>query len=182
LGDGRKIHVSTGLDFSSIPPGPAQVSGGAVLTCLVAGIGFRFYWVTEGLRDEDIALRVIPEAMSIAELTVHVLELAEWVAEAAVAIPKADGTPNGDPAFPENRRRALEMLALLRDRFSAMRDEEISAIRLPARAGGLPWPHIINGPLADALTHVGQINLLRRASGNPVPKANVLLGQPPKVQ
>jgi hypothetical protein len=38
---------------------------------------------------------------------------------------------------------------------------------------------MINGPLADALTHVGQINAFRRLAGNPTPKARLFTGEPP---
>ena len=79
-----------------------------------------------------------------------------------------------DPAY---RRKSG---ALWPARLALMRDEEIGAIRIGSRTGPVPWPHVVNGPLADALTHIGQINVLRRANGNPVPKANVFLGRPPR--
>ena len=41
----------------------------------------------------------------------------------------------------------------------------------------LPFWYWINGPLADALTHVGQITSWRRISGNPQLKGvNVFIG------
>jgi hypothetical protein len=43
-----------------------------------------------------------------------------------------------------------------------------------------PIWYLINGPLADALTHVGQINAWRRLAGNPCPKVSVFLGLPPE--
>jgi hypothetical protein len=39
---------------------------------------------------------------------------------------------------------------------------------------------MINGPISDALTHVGQVNSFRRLSGNPVSPANVFSGEPPR--
>ena len=40
-----------------------------------------------------------------------------------------------------------------------------------------PFWNLINGPIADALWHVGQIVTFRRSSGNPLPKGvNVLQG------
>jgi hypothetical protein len=168
------------FDFRSLPPGPEAVTGSAVLVRLVEGIGFRFTWATEGLRESDLSWRPTPETMSIAELADHVLELVAWVAFSAGAIPVGPPKPESAPPFPEVRLRVLEVLALLRARFALMQDEEISAIRIGSRAGPVPWPHIVNGPLADALTHIGQINVLRRANGNPVPKANVFLGRPPR--
>ena len=167
-------------DFQSLPPGPERVTGSAVLVRLVEGIGFRFFWATEGLRDPDLAFRTEPEAMSIAELVGHVLDLAAWVSVVVGAIPAGDEAPVAPPEFAAIRQRTLEVLALLHTRLAAMRDDEIGAIRISTRAGSAPWPHLVNGPLADALTHIGQINVLRRAAGNPVPKANVFLGRPPQ--
>ena len=41
-----------------------------------------------------------------------------------------------------------------------------------------PFWNNINGPIADALWHAGQIVMLRRMSGNPInPKVNVFLGK-----
>ena len=170
----------TSSDFRSLPPGPERVTGSAVLVRLVEGIGFRFTWATEGLRESDLSFRPTPETMCIADQAGHVLELASWAAAAAGAIPGNPLKPESPPPFPEVRQRILEVLSLLRARLADMSDEEIGTIHIGSRAGPVPWPHIVNGPLADALTHIGQIAVLRRASGNPVPKANVFLGRPPR--
>jgi hypothetical protein len=168
------------FDFRSLPPGSGNVSGSAVLVRLVEGIGFRFTWATEGLREPDLSFRTTPETMCIAEQAGHVLELVSWVAASAGAIPAGPQKPESPPPFPEVRQRVLEVLALLCARLAEMSDEEIGALHIGSHAGPVPWPHIVNGPLADALTHIGQIAVLRRASGNPVPKANVFLGRPPR--
>ena len=60
------------FDFRSLPPGPDAVTGSAVLVRLVEGIGFRFTWATEALRETDLAFRPTPETMSIHELAHHV--------------------------------------------------------------------------------------------------------------
>jgi hypothetical protein len=36
---------------------------------------------------------------------------------------------------------------------------------------------LLQGPLADAMTHVGQLAMLRRLSGNPVPPENFILAE-----
>ena len=42
----------------------------------------------------------------------------------------------------------------------------------------LPFWHVLNGPIADAIYHTGQIVSFRRTSGNPInPKVNVLMGK-----
>jgi hypothetical protein len=167
------------FDFRSLPPGPETVTGSAVLVRLVEGIGFRFAWATEGLREPDLSCRPTPETMSIAELAAHVRDLVTWVAIAAGAVPADTKPPASPPPFASVRQRTLEVLSLLRARLADMSDGDIGTIRIGSRAGPVPWPHIVNGPLSDALTHIGQINVIRRSSGNPVPKANVFLGRPP---
>jgi hypothetical protein len=170
----------TSFDFRSLPPGPENVTGSAVLVRMIEGIGFRFTWATEGLRESDLSYRPTPETMCIIEQAGHVLELVSWVAAAAGAIPAGPQKPESPPPFPEVRQQILEVLSLLRAQLAGMSDEEIGTIHIGSHAGPVPWPHIVNGPLADALTHIGQIAVLRRASGNPVPKANVFLGRPPR--
>lgn len=56
-----------------------------------------------------------------------------------------------------------------------MDDAEIAAVKV---RGEHPLWILINGPLADALWHSGQVATLRRAAGNPMPKGvNVFLGK-----
>jgi len=64
----------------------------------------------------------------------------------------------------------------LRETLISMSDEELMKISIDNR----PFWHIINGPISDALTHIGQINSFRRLAGNPTPKANVFVGLPPE--
>ena len=46
------------------------------------------------------------------------------------------------------------------------------------RTGSFPYWHMFNGPIADALYHVGQVVSFRRTSGNPMnSKVNVFMGK-----
>ena len=60
-----------------------------------------------------------------------------------------------------------------------MSDEQLANCSIVNSQGPAPFWNMINGPLADALTHVGQINSWRRLAGNPAPKADVFRGRPP---
>ncbi len=172
---------TTSFDFRSLPPGPETVTGSAVLVRMVEGIGFRFTWATEGLRESDLSFRPTPETMCIAEQAGHVLGLVSWVAVSGRRDSRRPRSrPSRRPPSPRSGSGSCEVLALLRARLAAMSDGEIGTIRIGSHAGPVPWPHLVNGPLADALTHIGQITVLRRASGNPMPKANVFLGRPPR--
>jgi hypothetical protein len=64
----------------------------------------------------------------------------------------------------------------LRKEMLKMDDEDLTKLKL----AGKPFWHMINGPLSDALTHVGQINSFRRINGNSCGGANPFRGEPPK--
>ena len=155
--------------YHQIPPYPSNVSGTTVLVRLLDGLGFRFRWSTEGLSDEDYGFRPAPDCMSIEELVGHVWGLVNWVSQSV----GLDEFQRGDDAA-ITRRRVLEIIHALREELRSMSDGNLEKITIRGR----PFWHIINGPLSDALTHVGQINSFRRLAGNPTPKANVFTGKP----
>ena len=108
--------------------------------------------------------------MSIEELVDHVWGLVNWIAQSV----GLDEFEKGDDAS-ITRMRVLEIIHALREAIISMSDEDLKEITIR----GMPFWHIINGPLSDALTHVGQINSFRRLAGNPTPKASVFTGTPP---
>ena len=157
--------------FHRIPPYPAAVSGTTTLVRLLDGLGFRFRWSTEGLSEEDYGFRPAPDSMSIEELVDHVWGLVNWVSQSV----GLDEFEKGDDAS-ITRMRVLEIIHALREAIISLSDEDLKEIKIR----GMPFWHIINGPLSDALTHVGQINSFRRLAGNPTPKASVFTGTPPR--
>ena len=156
--------------FHTIPDYPKQVTPGTILTRLIDGLGFRFYWATEGLSEKEYKFRPSPDCMSIKELIGHIWGLVNWV-----NISVTDKKYKRPEEAAKRRDQVIEMLFDLRNVFIKMSDEEISNVIIEER----PVWHIINGPISDALTHVGQINSFRRLAGNPVSKANVFTGTPP---
>jgi hypothetical protein len=158
-------------EYYRIPDYPDRFSGTAVLARMLDGLGFRFYWATEGLRPEDYAFRPAADTMSIGELVTHVWDLVNWVSTMTLNRPYPK--PVDAPAA---RTEALKIIHDLREAMLAMSDEDLGKLRIRDK----PFWNAINGPLSDALTHTGQINSFRRLAGNPVAGANVFLGEPPK--
>jgi hypothetical protein len=157
--------------FYEIPNYPENVSGTSVLVRLLDGLGFRFRWSTEGLSDEDYTFRPAPDCMSIEELVRHVWRLVNLVCQ---SIQLNKFKKQNDISLV--RKSVLEMTHALREALLSMSDEELVAIQIRE----LPFWHIINGPVADALSHVGQINSFRRLAGNPTLKVSNLRGLPPR--
>jgi hypothetical protein len=157
--------------FYKIPEYPEHVSSTSVLTRLLDGLGFRFHWATEGLRPEDYSYRPGPDTMSVSELVGHIWGLINWVTISTLG--ESRQRPEEDESV---RSEILDMIWELREAVHSMDEEDLGRITIEGR----PFWNMINGPISDALTHVGQVNSFRRLSGNPVPPANVFSGEPPR--
>ncbi len=157
--------------YHQIPDYPDHVSATSVIVRILDGLGFRFYWATDGLRPEDYTFRPAADVMSIGELTTHVWDLAAWIS--AQCLGKVYEKPKDGEAA---RDEALRVIHDLRETFMKMSDDELAKLTIR----GVPFWHMLNGPLSDALTHTGQINSFRRINSNPCAGANVFSGRPPK--
>ncbi|MCJ8329027.1 MAG: hypothetical protein HRT89_00335 [Lentisphaeria bacterium] len=153
------------MDFRDISEVGTDYSATSVLQRFVAALGFRYYWATHEIDDDDLHARAAGDCMSIQELIDHIDGLVHMSAESL----KCDLSENTEP-----RRKTLENLSTLYEQCETISDLADFAIR------GNPLFYMMNGPLSDALTHVGQINMIRRLDGNPVAKVNYFKGQAPE--
>ncbi len=173
----------TSLPYTTLPELPDQVGGVEVIARLVDGLAFRYRWATEDLSPADVAFRPTPEAFTLGEIMEHVARMMEWIER---ALTLEHGEENEDMPAPasheDTRARTLASLERIRGNFLERGDAGLEDIRIvgSSRPGDdRPFWNMINGPLADALTHVGQINTYRRMNGNPTPRADVFRGRPP---
>ena len=76
------------------------------------------------------------------------------------------------------REAILENSRIVREHLDELSDDRLATHQVLRRSGARHsvW-NIMNGPVADALTHVGQINSWRRLSGNPTPSVDVFEGR-----
>jgi len=164
----------------------------AVLRRLVDGLAFRYRWASEGLRAEDLAFRPSEGSMNLGELLDHLRYLARWVqlnlsaaleGHEPVRYPdccSALPDPAGDPLL--LRTQTLAAWGAMSDALVDAADTDLRRVVLVGGKEPSPFPiwNMLNGPLADALTHVGQLNSWRRALGNPAPSADVFRGRAPR--
>ena len=158
------------IPYRQIPDYPDKIDAADVITRMIDGLGFRFYWATEDLTEKDYTFRITPQSMTIGEIIGHVWGLVNWIGLSLYG--KHFNRPQ---IISDVRNSALENIMILRNDFLKMTEEELNNIRIDDR----PFWNMINGPIADALTHVGQINVLRRAAGNPCLDSNLFTGSPP---
>jgi hypothetical protein len=165
--------------YNSIPDAPPAAGAGAVLGRMADGIGFRYRWATEGIHSVDLPFKPAPDCMSLGDLLSHVLDLLSWVAENLGMPPHYELLKSEDPRV--LRSRTLELAEALSSQFKGMSDTEIAGITIKSSRGDtLPVWNMINGPLSDSLTHIGQILSWRRIAGIPAAAADVFRGRPPR--
>src|SRR5580698_10009776 len=65
--------------YASFPPAPDHYSAGTAVSRLLDGLGFRYYWATEGLRPVDLAFRPNSEARTSQETLEHIYGLSTMI-------------------------------------------------------------------------------------------------------
>ncbi|MCE2997008.1 MAG: hypothetical protein LW863_15520, partial [Flammeovirgaceae bacterium] len=76
-GQDKKIKeaLDNKLPYSEIPAITEKYTAGSVASRLLDGLGFRFYWATDGLRDEDLIFKPDKETRSTIEIIEHIYEM-----------------------------------------------------------------------------------------------------------
>lgn len=172
--------LNDSLPYREIPNYPNSYTSETVAARMLDGLGFRYYWATEGLRLEDLAFKPMSDARTTKETLDHILSLTSMVIQ---AVDKNYIAPKEIAAlsFEAKRKMTLENLKKASDLLkSGTIQLENCSITLGSgdRKTTLPFWNQINGPIEDAVWHVGQVVSFRRSSGNPFNgKANVLTGK-----
>jgi len=175
------------LPYHTLPPAPAEVDGPGVLARLVDGMGFRYRWATEGLESASLAFRPCEGAMTMGEVLAHMNVLVRWVESTlrgALEDTSGEFVAGGlrpPEAWEDLQRDTLSRLVDLRALLAGADPARLAEVTItsPRRKVAQPFWSIINGPLADFLTHVGQIASWRRMLDDPVPQVDVFQGTPP---
>lgn len=169
------------LPYAEIPEKIGDYTSGNVLSRMVDGLGFRYYWATEGLTQKDLDYIPTAESRNTMETIEHIFGLSETLLNGARNMPNIQPTDYSGMNFQEFREKTLLNLKESSKLLVAMNDAEIADLKIIFQRGGsraeYPFWNMINGPITDIIHHSGQVVLLRRMSGNPIdPKVNVFLG------
>lgn len=167
------------LPYTKIPDYPKQYTASSILIRLLDGLGFRYRWATEGLTESDYMFRPSPDSMSVKELLSHINYLVNMVDYCfGGEKPRAPA----DTSLHGIRFATLSKVLSIRTKLVNMSPSQLQSCKYHSDTIEADFPiwNIVNGPICDALTHVGQLNSWRRLNGNPVQAANVFLGTPPQ--
>ena len=144
----------------------------------LATVAYRGGNALRGAPDDFAEFRVAAGTRTSLELLAHVNDLFDWMLHLAEGKHVwQDSTPGSWPGEVERFYRGLAA---------------VDARLANGRPLGFPPERLFQGPIADALTHVGQLAMLRRLAGAPVKgenyfKADIRAGvvgaeQPPPVR
>lgn len=168
------------LPFREIPAPPSTYSANTVLLRSIQGLGFRYSWATEGLRDVDLAFKPSEDGRTTRETLEHIHGLCGVIANAVVSKPNTSSS-SADMSFSDLRKETLLRLKEAADVLEKdATDFSTQKIIFVSDRGNSEFPmwNLFNGPLEDAVWHVGQIITFRRSSGNPYnSKASVFTGK-----
>ena len=171
-GQDQKIKeaLNNKLPYAEIPASSEKYTAGNVASRLIDGLGFRFYWATDGLRDDDLTYKPGKETRSTIETIEHIYEMSVMIRNAATeTINTSDQSPR--LPFNEMRKKTLENFKVASDILKKSSDHDLTKYTLKFKEGEklieYPFWNHINGPISDCLWHIGQIVSFRRLSGNP---------------
>jgi hypothetical protein len=166
-------------DFiSEINKAPENYDGEAVLQRMIEGAGFRYYWATEGMSQTSADFKPCNDCRSTLETLQHLLSLSEMVKSTLMGevfdrsrIPKSDDFEVLIKATNSNWAESANYMTEV--------DASIEEMQIDFGNGSkVSFWNLLNGPLADAIYHTGQVVSFRRMSGNPInAKVNVFMGK-----
>jgi len=174
--------VKTGLPYYEIPDYPEAYTPETVAARMIDGLGFRYYWATEGLRPEDLAFKPSAEARTTEETIDHIYGLSQVIVNSTKQEPNVHDPEAAEPTltFEEKRKATLENIKTASDLLkSGVKLEDCKIVfKNAGKTSEFPFWNNLNGPIGDALWHCGQVVSFRRSSGNPYnSKASVFTGK-----
>jgi hypothetical protein len=160
------------LPYYEVPEYYKEYTAGTVAARMVDGLGFRYRWSTEDLREEDLNYKPTDSSRTTLQTIDHLLGLSRVIVNATLKVPSDFTIQRPELTYEQKRKETLENFQkaskILQDatNFTEFNMHFISS----NGESEYPFWNSINGPIADAIWHTGQVTLLRRASGNPVSK------------
>jgi len=165
-------NLRSDLPYREIPSNPDEYTSGTVVARVIDGLGFRYYWATEGLTEKDLRFKPSEDARTTLETLDHIYGLTLTILNATqnrINTPSPDRTTL---SFAQKRKETLENIWSVSQILKASQENDMAGYRAIFPRGDstseYPFWNMLNGPIADAIYHVGQVVSFRRSSGNPI--------------
>ena len=169
------------LPFSEIGEYPTDFSQANIISRMIEGLGYRYYWATKSLTENDLNYKSSEDARSTIQIIEHIYSLTMMISSSFEK--KEFKFTSVTYNYDELRTKTLLKLKYIHDELRS--NPDFSKLFIKFERGGtkmeFPFWNQINGPISDALWHCGQVVMNRRSSGNPLQSGvNVFLGKTSK--
>ena len=166
------------LPFSDISEYPTEFSQANIISRMIEGLGYRYYWASESLSETDLEYKSSEDARSTLEIIKHIYSLTNMISSSFKNQKYEFSDMNH--SYKELREKTLLNLKYIHEQLKL--NPDFSKLKISFERGGnimeFPFWNQINGPISDALWHCGQVVMNRRASGNPLQSGvNVFVGK-----
>lgn len=170
------------LPYSEIVDDKEEYNPGNIVSRMIDGLGYRYYWSTEGLTQNDLDYRPSDDSRDAKHTLEHIYGLSETILKAAKNEYNIRPANRDELSFEQLRSTTLRNLEKASLLFKNKSAKQLSALKVKFNNNGnkseFPFWNMLNGPIADAIYHTGQIVSFRRSSGNPMnPNVNVFRGK-----
>jgi len=179
---GQDSTAVENLPYYEIPAAPESYTSEAVTSRMIDGLGYRYYWSTKDLTEKDLKYKAGETNRTTMETLEHLFGLSKFILTAIKKEPIVRGGDRPElPEWEEMRKQTLINFKTASDLLRA-EDAKVEDMKIVFQRGEqkseVPFWNLINGPIADAIWHTGQVVSFRRASGNPLPPGvNVFMGK-----
>lgn len=170
------------LPYYEIPEYPEDYGPGNVAARMIDGLGFRYYWATEGLEQKDLDYKASEEGRTVFQTLQHIYGMSEMIMNAPESKPNVRPMDLSAFTYEDLRAGTLKNLHAASQAMAGKNATDFENFEVIFQRGEkqIPFPYwnMINGMLSDCIYHSGQITMMRRASGNPInPKVSVFNGK-----
>lgn len=179
--DNNSGYHDDDLPYRQIPDYPVSFTAENVAARIIDGLGFRYYWATEGLTSADMNFRPGNDGRSITETIDHILGLSYTILNASLNKPNVFPREEVDLSFEQKRKLTLDNIYTASKVLKESRDHTLDDLKVIFKSNDgtseFPYWNMLNGPIADAIYHTGQVVSHRRSAGNPIdPKVRQFTG------
>ena len=153
------------IPYYEVPEYSKEFTAGTMAARMVDALGFRFYWASKDLTEKNLEYKLNDDGRSTSETIDHIYDLSKIIVNSTLKKPNSRGDIE-EMTYEEKRVATLQNLKTAAN--ILRQSDDISEFKIIFGEREIPFWNQVNGPIADAIWHCGQIAVFRRASGNPI--------------
>lgn len=170
------------LPYHQIPEYPSDYSSGNIVSRMIDGLGYRYYWATKDLTENDLNYKPSEDGRTVLETLKHIYGLSVTIVNAPLNEPNLRPMDFSTYTYEDLRKMTLENFKKASELVISKEAKDFEEFKVIFKRSEqeveFAYWHMINGPISDAIYHAGQVVLMRRASGNPIfPGVSVFRGK-----